>query len=66
MYQYTIYTRGGGATIISHRAPNTLEPALPKLAHMMLLRSVWNLMDVINFCCGTGNGHDLYQNSEVG
>jgi hypothetical protein len=28
MYQYTIYTGGGGATVISHRAPNTLEPAL--------------------------------------
>jgi hypothetical protein len=28
MYQYTIYTGGGGgATIILHRAPNTLEPA---------------------------------------
>jgi hypothetical protein len=28
MYQYTIYIRGGGATKISHRAPNSLEPGL--------------------------------------
>jgi hypothetical protein len=42
MYQYTIYTREGGSIIISHRAPNTLEPALSKILEKLHVNNTRN------------------------